>query len=139
MLTVESILKELYADEGGGAEVQVYVEVSTFRDTPELQTLLKFMEALQYNEYDGKKVVKALKKLINPREIRSIRFGREASPVFYIQVSHANLDEKTRHLNEGRLSPDDLQKRKARIEKMFKDINADELNYDGDTLRVWFD
>ena len=75
-----------------------------------------------YNDFDGSKVVAALKRA-NIDKYTRIEVGREGSPVVYI----------------GPIFGDDDQR--VRIEAALKCARADEIDFDGRTrrIRAWWD
>jgi hypothetical protein len=76
-----------------------------------------------YNDYDGVRVANALLR-IKPDYIRypGIEVGRESSPVIYVT-----------------LRPDCPPEKRNAIENALREAKADELDWESDTLRAWWD
>ena len=84
------------------------------------------------NNFDGEKLARELKQMIQQGLIREYKFGREYSEVVYITV----LDFQ--HVT--RLTPQELSLRVERVKTIMKNIlGADEVSSNGSVVRAWWD
>lgn len=93
----------------------------TFRAALTLDGAVEALRAIGgYNLFDGEAVGEVLAR-ISIGDYAQIQVGREGSPVLYIRTGCGTTIDR-----EG-------------IERELRAVHADELDWDGSTLRVWWD
>lgn len=88
----------------------------------EMKELLEAMGPIEYNAFSGVEVAGELDRMIGSRMISVLWFGRELSPVIYIEPHE--------------------QKFSKAIAKAMESLNADEVDIEKDwkgTVRAWWD
>lgn len=89
-----------------------------------------------YNEFEPKKVIKALDLVSN--FIEEIQFGREGSPVMYLHIISAVWDATSE--TWCKRSPKTLRHIESVIKGVFSNAAAfDEFSRDGNVIRIWWD
>lgn len=109
----------------------------------------------EYNAFDGAKIAEAIEKLRG--EIMCWQFGREGSPVIYMQIPYwlsqseracpdlhdkegAQLCEKA--ADDRRLTQAETADLTKRATALFQSLHADEMAFDPiakNTMRIWWD
>lgn len=94
-----------------------------------------------YNEYRGAAVAKAVLKLKNIAG--SIQFGREYSPVLYVEIpywtnqkANPSAEEKK---NPRKYTDAERMKISNNVERILKSTKPDELWYEKGYMRAWWD
>jgi len=111
--------------------------------TPRLRTIqAKQLVALikSYNNFEGEKVAEALAEFRG--KVSAIEFGREGSPVLYIDLPYwTHQREETMPGGVGEKIPDnENSKLVKRLEQVFvRNLAADEFNVEGRRIRIWWD
>ena len=111
--------------------------------TPRLRTsqvvpLIRLVK--QYNEFDGQRVAAEVEKLRG--RVSGIEFGREGSPVLYIELPYwTHQREETEPAGMGVKIPDaDNDKLVAELKQVFVGgLKADEFSVNRRRVRVWWD
>jgi hypothetical protein len=119
-----------------------------FQSTEMLTPIMRTVQAQQliqmvvsYNNFEGKKVAEALTEFRG--HVSSVQFGREGSPVIYIQLPYwTHQQEETRIKGqEGKCIPgsvtDKLVERLRHV--MVEKLAADEFTVEYNRVRVWWD
>ena len=91
---------------------------------PITKTIEAIRDLTSYNNFEGKAVAIALENLLKENQIKSISFGRESSPVLYLNLQ-VNADKYYVMEALRELRPDELDE----VEKHFQTI----------TIRAWWD
>lgn len=92
----------------------------------------------QYNEFDGQRVAAAVEKLRG--RVSGIEFGREGSPVLYIELPYwTHRREETTPAGSAIKIPDaDNDRFVAELKQVFVgELKADEFSVDRRRVRVW--
>jgi hypothetical protein len=116
-----------------------FVSVSTVAsDKSRYEPVLKFIEKLNYNDFNGKAVAAFLRKNILAENkngaIVDIRFGREYSPVLYLTISAYDFKK------DKKLTDKEREKLGLRIlGRIKRELKPNELRLDGRVIRAWFD
>lgn len=132
-MNVKQLLEIIYSENSD--VMMAYVQVST-STKEECDLVLSFIAGLKYNEFNGKKVTDALKKIIGEETVSTIRFGREYSPVLYLTVH--KFDFKT----DKSLDAKGFNARLDKIKTEFKKLGAQEIHVEGEApaqVRFWWD
>lgn len=121
----KKLLETMFSDNCQVLSCYVQASVSVVRVSPkelssDMVGMLEFIETLRYNDFDGVSAVAFIKKHI--KDIYTIRFGREYSPVMYFRMA-VNTPEK----------------RNAFANAINEALSPDECGWCGEELRVWFD
>ena len=105
--------------------------------TVQAQQLIGLVES--YNNFSGKKVADALGEFRGA--VSGVRFGREGSPVLYIDLPYWTHQQEESTLQEGQRIPEDATlKLVRRLEEVFvRELGADEFSSDEHEVRVWWD
>jgi hypothetical protein len=111
--------------------------------TPRLRTsqavpLIRLVK--QYNEFDGERVAAAVEKLRG--RVSGVEFGREGSPVVYIELPFWTHQREESALNgiRTKITDADNEKFVADLKQVFVDeLKADEFSVAGRRVRVWWD
>lgn len=93
-----------------------------------------------YNEFNGERVALAVEKLKG--KVSGVEFGREGSPVLYIELPFWTHQREEHPLGETgtKISDRDTDKFIADLRRVFVDeLNADELSVSHRRVRVWWD
>ncbi len=97
-----------------------------------------------YNEFRGKQVADAVRSLHNDGYIMEAKFGREGSPVLYVEPLYWE-NQSSNYLQKGGYSPRKYtEEERARmyraIEQTLDQTSPDELDFDQfGYLRAWWD
>jgi hypothetical protein len=122
-------------------------ESVNFESTELLTPVMRTVQAQQliqmvssYNNFEGKRVADALAEFRG--QISGVQFGREGSPVIYIELPYwTHQQEETRIQGQGQRIPayrtDKLVERLRRV--MVEKLAADEFNVEHNRVRVWWD
>jgi hypothetical protein len=125
-------------------EIRATVEAQTIvnSDRPYYEPVLKGLQAVEYNAFDGAKVEPWLRgKLLAEVEdgpVISFRFGREYSPVLYLDVARA---EKVGANDNRKLTPRERRQIALAIVAEAKaTLEADEAHVESPgVIRLWWD
>jgi len=94
----------------------------------------------QYNEFDGERVSAAVEKLRG--RVSGIEFGREGSPVLYIELPYwtHQREEATTAETDAKIPEAENDKFVAELRQVFVDeLKADEFSVNRRRIRVWWD
>jgi hypothetical protein len=102
-------------------------QVSAIPDSPAWHAMLNEIAKIQYNDFNGEIIAQFLH--ANHNDYRMIRFGREYSPVLYLEyfrpLSLDDIDElRTFFTTKGTPT---------------SELNVSEDDILGDTVRLWWD
>ena len=111
--------------------------------TPRLRTsqavpLIKLVK--QYNEFNGELVATAVASLKG--RVSGVEFGREGSPVLYLELPHwTNQREEASPTEKGTKIPDEQNDLLvAEVKRVFVDqLKADEFSVRNRRVRIWWD
>jgi hypothetical protein len=111
--------------------------------TPRLRTgqaapLIRLVTS--YNEFDGERVAAAVEKL--HRRVSGVEFGREGSPVLYIELPYwTHQREESREAGSGtKISDEETAKFVAELRQAFvSELKADEFQVNRRRVRIWWD
>ncbi|MFP8780478.1 hypothetical protein [Hydrogenophaga sp. RWCD_12] len=111
--------------------------------TPRLRTaqavpLIRLIK--QYNGFNGERVAAAVEKLRG--RISGLEFGREGSPVLYIELPHWShqREEADTSVQGTRITDAENDRLVEELRQVFVDeLKADEFGADGRRVRVWWD
>lgn len=142
---------------GYGDSHDLYVRSLDFRteclSTSLMQQALRLVP--EYNAFEGAKIADGIEKLHG--EIMCWQFGREGSPVIYMQIPYwlgqaekacPELHDKEdaqpcpRPDNDRRLTEAESTDLTRRAKALFQSLHADEIGFDQiakNTLRIWWD
>jgi len=93
-----------------------------------------------YNAFNGPKVADALVRLRG--KVSSIEFGREGSPVIYIELPYwTHQIEETSMSGQGtRISESESAALASEIKRLFvTELKADEFSVESRRVRIWWD
>lgn len=93
-----------------------------------------------YNAFNGPKVADALLRLRG--KVSSIEFGREGSPVIYIELPYwTHQIEETSISGQGtRISESESAALASEIKRLFvTELKADEFSVESRRVRIWWD
>ncbi|PTU30564.1 hypothetical protein [Stenotrophobium rhamnosiphilum] len=118
-----------------------------FQSTQLLTPRLRIVQAQKlialvksYNNFEGEKVAAAMTEFRG--KVSSIEFGREGSPVLYIDLPYwTHQREETVLAGKGEKIPDNENaKLVERLKQVFiKKLAADEFDVEGRRIRIWWD
>ena len=94
----------------------------------------------EYNEFNGERVAAAVEKLRG--RVSSVEFGREGSPVLYIELPYwTHQREETLPSGMGtRITDAQTEELVAEIRKAFVgELKADEFSVNSRRVRIWWD
>ena len=111
--------------------------------TPRLRTsqaspLIRLVKG--YNEFNGERVALAVEKLHG--RVSGVQFGREGSPVLYIELPYwtHQREEYAQRGTGTRISDDEAEKFVAELRQVFvNELKADEFSVNRRRVRVWWD
>ena len=105
--------------------------------TSQAQQLIRLVES--YNNFSGKRVAEALGEFRGA--VSGVRFGRESSPVLYIDLPYWTHQQEESTLQKGqRIPEEDTLQIVRRLEEVFvRELGADEFSVDGNEVRIWWD
>jgi len=141
-LEVDRQVAETFVKIGFGLNKDQHFQSTEFL-TPQLRTsqasaLIRLVK--QYNEFDGERVAAAVEKLRG--RVSGVEFGREGSPVLYIELPYwTHQREETASSEKGvRISDAENDKLIAELKQVFVDeLSADEFSTNRRRVRVWWD
>lgn len=145
--TPAKLLQIIYAEDSAVMRAHVPFSISEHEEK-EYKPILAWIKTLDYNNFEGHKVVALLERLaLEDRVTTNVRFGREYSPVVYVDVH--SYDYKT----ESHIDEKAFLLRQTSVIDAFKEVDADECWVDSEwkslerdakgkrivTVRAWFD
>lgn len=141
-LEVDISAAETFVRIGFGLDEHQKFQATEFR-TPRLRTsqarhLIRLVKS--YNEFDGEKVAQALAKFEG--RVSGVEFGREGSPVLYIELPYWTHQREGTILSEKgvRVSDEENEKLVQELRDVFvSSLKADEFSTRKRTVRVWWD
>ncbi|MEM4268679.1 MAG: hypothetical protein QW223_01015 [Candidatus Caldarchaeum sp.] len=99
------------------------------------------IEKIAYNNFSGKDLAEAIRYLHSKGYIMYVRFGREGSPVVYVQPPYwTHQASNTSDLNGRRFTEEEMKTMYQEIIRTLEKLNPDELDlteYYG--VRAWWD
>lgn len=119
------------------ATVQIYT--ISVAEAPQFNWLIQEISNIEYNEFDGKAAASFLFREIFTKggPIISIRFGRECSPVMYLEISTTtNDDDFARYMEPKEVE----ESAKQLLARAVKELKPDEADIVGPgMIRLWWD
>jgi hypothetical protein len=107
--------------------------------TRQAQIVLRLVKS--HNAFEGEKVAVAIDAFY--RRVSWYEFGRETSPVLYIELPYTEnqIEEHTSHIVGTRIVEDRHEALLRELEQMFHTLNADEFSVDErrHRVRAWWD
>jgi hypothetical protein len=112
------------------------------------EKVLELADAIEsvesYNNFRGKDLAEALRYLHDKGYVMSVKFGRESSPVCYIEPPYFENQSSNYVRKEGyeprRYTEQERENMYSAIERELKSLDPDELDrYDNGEVRAWWD
>jgi len=117
---------------------------ATHERVPELIDAIRLVKS--YNNFRGEALSDVVRSLHEQGYVMEIEFGREGSPVVYVQPPYwnhqaSNYDREILGMGYGRKYSDvELELMKKRIADALRELEPDELHETGfNTIRAWWD
>jgi hypothetical protein len=121
-----------------GQRFQATAFLTPFLRTTQAAPLIRLVK--EYNEFNGERVAAAVEKLRG--RISGLEFGREGSPVLYIELPHwtHQREEAETNVQGNRITDAENDRLVEELRQVFVgDLKADEFGVDGRRVRVWWD
>lgn len=121
-----------------GQRFQSTAFLTSFLRTTQAAPLIRLVK--EYNEFNGERVAAAVEKLRGRNS--GVEFGREGSPVLYIELPHwtHQREEADPGVQGTRITDAENDKLVEELRQVFVgELKADEFGVDGRRVRVWWD
>lgn len=121
-----------------GQRFQSTAFLTPFLRTTQAAPLIRLVK--EYNEFNGERVAAAVEKLRG--RISRLEFGREGSPVLYIELPYwtHQREEADTSIQGTRITDAENDRLVDELRQVFVDeLKADEFGVDGRRVRVWWD